>query len=156
MAEQPDDVAAFALLSAVRDLIRHTLRREAMTRPIMSTRKALLDYLHAEISHLPTERLLVLFLDDKRQLLSEDVLAYGDVGVVEASPRQVFGRALRLGAERIVLAHNHPSGDPAPSPEDVRVTRQLATLGRRLNVTLEDHLIIGRRGWFSLRASNLI
>ncbi len=151
-----EDRASLEMLTTVRSVMTLVLRKEAMAGAILSTREALLDYLHAAIAHRASEQLVALFLDARCRLISEEVLARGGPNTVDAYPRDLFARALTLGAHRIILAHNHPSGDPLPSAEDIAMTKHLAAIGRSLDIEVDDHIIISRTGWSSLKAANLL
>lgn len=96
------------------------------------------------------ERCLLLALDAKHRLIAVDVVSLGSVDRTFMGPREVYRDALLRGASAIVLAHNHPSGDPEPSREDRLVTRRLAQAGRVVGVELLDHLVVGDPGWESL------
>ena len=80
----------------------------------------------------------------------------GTVDHAPVYPREVMRRALELGATALILVHNHPSGDPSPSTADIAMTTQIAALGKALNVVVHDHLVVGRQGHVSFRASKLL
>ncbi|MEB3330292.1 MAG: DNA repair protein RadC [Candidatus Sericytochromatia bacterium] len=96
------------------------------------------------------ERFALLCLNRKHGVLRAEVVAVGSLEAVVVHPREVFRPAVRAGAAAVVVAHNHPSGDPAPSPEDHALTRRLAEAGVVLGIPLLDHLVIGRAGFVSL------
>ncbi|QDU66332.1 hypothetical protein Pla86_14010 [Planctomycetes bacterium Pla86] len=99
----------------------------------------------------PTEEFWVLLLDGRHRVLG---LAQVTVGTLTASlvhPREVFGPAIRLGAAGLIVAHNHPSGDPEPSTEDLEVTRRLLEVGKLVGIPLLDHLVMGDGSFVSLR-----
>ena len=125
-------------------------------RPVLGSWQSLLDYLHADMAHLAIERVRVLFLNNKNMLIADEAVQEGSVDESAVYIREVMRRALDLHATAIIVVHNHPSGDPAPSQQDIRLTRDLAEAGRHLNVTLHDHIIIGAKGHSSLRAMGLI
>lgn len=121
--------------------------REVATRgPILATRYELLEYLHHAMAHDPAESLRVFFVNLRRELIVEEVLARGGVDGLGIEPRQVIARALELGATGLILVHNHPSGDPAPSLADRRFTQRLAIAGECLGIRLHDHLVVARDG----------
>lgn len=97
------------------------------------------------------ERFAVLLLDVKHRLLAKQVLSIGNRTSTIASPSDAFGEALRQGATRIIVAHNHPSGDLTPSREDILLTKALLIAGRSLNLPVLDHLILGNGSFVSLR-----
>jgi len=96
------------------------------------------------------ERFGVLCLDRKHGVLRAEVVAVGSLDAVIVHPREVFRPAVRAGASAVVVAHNHPSGDPTPSPEDHALTRRLSEAGTLLGIPLLDHLVVGRAGFVSL------
>jgi len=99
---------------------------------------------------------LLLTLDTRKRLLGVVTVSVGTVDHTFMSPREVFRDALLGGAASVVVAHNHPSGDPAPSMEDRQVTRRLARAGALLGVPLVDHLVVGDPGWTSLAALGVL
>jgi DNA repair protein RadC len=147
------DVASF--LATVRAAMLHSLRMEALSGPVLSTAQALIDYLGLDLAHAPVERFRVLFLNAQNRLLDEATFE-GTVSEAPVYPREIMRRALELGATALLVAHNHPSGDPTPSECDVRVTGKIADAGRALGVVVHDHVIIARTGWRSLRTMGLL
>lgn len=148
-------VAAQALKVA-HALSTRALRERVDKRTIIGSWDALLDYCRAHMAHNATEQFRVLFLDVKNGLISDEVQQEGTINHVQLYPREVVGRALALGAAAVILVHNHPSGDPTPSAADIEMTKQVASAGKPLGVTVHDHLIIGRDGHASFRALGLI
>jgi DNA repair protein RadC len=124
--------------------------------PILSSWKALSDYLHAAMAHRRTEEVRVLFLNAKNMLLANEALWQGSVDEASVHVREVIARAIALGATALIIVHNHPSGDPTPSTQDIRMTRDLVDAGRHMKVTVHDHVIVGANGRTSMRAMGLI
>ncbi len=122
---------------------------DASAPPVTSPREALL--LFQDLRTRSAERFAVLYLDTRNQPIGYEVVAIGGLNIAALQPREVFAPALRLGAAAIILAHNHPSGDPTPSPEDEAVTRHLAEAGRLLGIEVLDHLVIAVERFRSLR-----
>lgn len=112
--------------------------------PILDTPEAVAALLRDEMSLLDTERFVVLLLDTRRHLMRVEEVGRGLLDSVLVHPREVFRPALIAGAHAILVAHNHPTGDPTPSAADIRTTRDLIRAGQLLRVELLDHLIIGR------------
>jgi DNA repair protein RadC len=125
-------------------------------RPVLSSWDALCDYLHARMAHRRTEEVRVLFLNAKNQLLANEALWQGSVDEASVHVREVIARAIALGATALIIVHNHPSGDPTPSNQDIRLTRDLVEAGRHMKVTVHDHVIVGASGRTSMRAMGLI
>ncbi|HWE98974.1 MAG TPA: DNA repair protein RadC [Caulobacteraceae bacterium] len=130
-------------------------RGEAARRPVISSWSALLAYAKVAMAHASREQFRVMFLDKKNQLIADEVMNEGTVDHAPVYPREVMRRALELSASAIILAHNHPSGDPTPSPADVSMTRQVAEAGRVMGVVVHDHIVVGRDGVASLKALGL-
>jgi DNA repair protein RadC len=124
-------------------------------RKIADTR-SVIDYLFFDMAHLPTERLRVLFLNAGNRLLDDETVADGSVSETPIYPREIVRRALEIGATGLILAHNHPSGDPRPSPGDVEATRRVAAAAQPLEIHIHDHVIVARSGWTSFRALGLL
>lgn len=120
------------------------------------TPKSVADYYMQDLRHLPTERVLLLMVDSKNKLLKEMVISTGTVNTSIMPVREVYLQALKYDAVNIFLLHNHPSGDPTPSAEDVRVTKRLIEAGNLIGITLMDHIIIGDNKYISLKEQGLI
>jgi len=147
--------AAAALKIAQASALR-LLKAEVKDQKVLASWQALLDYLRADMAHEPIERVRVLFLNSKNVLIRDEPMWEGSVDESAVYIREIMRRALDLHATAIIVVHNHPSGDPSPSQQDIRLTRDLAEAGRHLKVTLHDHVIIGASGHSSLRAMGLI
>jgi len=147
---------AAAAIKIAQDSALRLLEQEVRARPVLGSWQAVLDYLQADMAHLPIERVRVLFLNNKNVLIGNETMWEGSVDESAVYIREIIRRALDLHATAIIVVHNHPSGDPSPSQQDIRLTRDLAEAGRHLNVTLHDHVIIGANGHSSLKAMGLI
>jgi len=133
------------------------LLKAGMTnRPVLGSWQALLDYLHADMANLAVERVRILHLNSKNLLIADERMSEGSVDEAAVYVREVIKRALELGATAIIIVHNHPSGDPAPSRQDIQLTREIVEAGRPLKIAVHDHVIIGASGHVSLRAQGLI
>ncbi|MFD2759557.1 RadC family protein [Lentibacillus juripiscarius] len=109
------------------------------------------DYVMEEMRILNQEHFVVLFLNTKNQIIHRQTIFIGSLNASIVHPREVFREAVKRSAASIICAHNHPSGDPAPSQEDVHVTRRLAESGKMIGIELLDHLVIGDRKFVSLK-----
>ena len=124
--------------------------------PVLSSWDALGDYLQAAMGHRRTEEVRILFLNAKNVLIANEALWQGSVDEASVHVREVIARAIALGATALIIVHNHPSGDPTPSQQDIRLTRDLVEAGRHMKVTVHDHVIVGASGRTSMRAMGLI
>lgn len=109
-----------------------------------------------DLSRSRKETFKALYLDGRRRLLRAEVVSVGTLTATLVHPREVFGPALECGAASLVVAHNHPSGDPTPSHEDRLLTERLSQAGRLLGLNLDDHLVIGKGCYVSLRQLGLL
>ena len=123
--------------------------------PILSSWEALGDYLQAAMGHRRTEEVRILFLNAKNMLIANEALWQGSVDEASVHVREVIARAIALGATALIIVHNHPSGDPTPSNQDIRLTRDLVEAGRHMKVAVHDHVIVGASGRTSMRAMGL-
>ena len=115
-----------------------------------------MDYLNAVLARERVEQFRVLFLDTRNRLLADEAQARGTVNHTPVYPREVVKRALELHATAIILVHNHPSGDPTPSRDDIDMTRQIKQAAAALSIVLHDHVIIGNGRWLSFRQEGLL
>jgi DNA repair protein RadC len=125
-------------------------------RPILSSWDALGDYLQAAMAHSSVEEVRVLFLNAKNMLLANEAMWRGSVDEASVHVREVIARAIALGATAIIIVHNHPSGDPSPSQQDIRLTKELVEAGRHMKIMVHDHVIVGSQGRSSLKSMGLI
>ena len=125
-------------------------------RPVLSSWEALGDYLQAAMGHQLIEEVRVLFLNAKNLLIANEALWTGSVDEAAVHVREVIARAIALGATAIIIVHNHPSGDPSPSRQDIVMTKELIEAGRHMKIAVHDHVIVGAQGRSSMRALGLI
>jgi DNA repair protein RadC len=108
-----------------------------------------------EMDALDQEHLVVITLDAKNRVLCQETLYIGNVNTSIIRIAEIFRLAIRQNAPAIIISHNHPSGDPDPSPEDVQVTRQIVEAGKMLDIDVLDHLVIGHQRYVSLKERGL-
>ncbi|MHA6299407.1 RadC family protein [Devosia sp. CAU 1758] len=125
-------------------------------RPLLSSSSQLHDYLHVMMAHLPIEQFRIIFLDKRNRLIADEVQQSGTIDHTPVYPREVIKRSLELSASALILAHNHPAGDPTPSTADIRMTNEIKTVARSLGIEVHDHVIVGRFGSTSLRTLGLM
>lgn len=145
-----------AMLKAVQAAAMRLARAEVVSKPVLNNWDRLMSYLHAELAREPVEQFRVLFLDTRNRLLADEAQARGTVNHTPVYPREVVRRALELQATAMILVHNHPSGDPTPSHDDIAMTREVKEAARSLGIVLHDHVIVGNGRWLSLRQKGLL
>ena len=150
------DPPAIAGVKLVREAALRLMRAELRERPVIGSWDKLIDYCSAQISYSRVEEFHLLFLDRKNVLIADECQQRGTVNHTPVYTREVVKRALEVGASAIIMVHNHPSGDPTPSQEDIAVTRDIVKAAAPLGITLHDHIIIGRGRHTSLRDLGLI
>ena len=114
------------------------------------------EILMEEMMYEKREFFMTLNLNSKLQVESKSVISIGNLDSAPVHPREVFGPAVRRGAAAVVVAHNHPSGDPSPSAEDIEITNRIAQAGELIGIPLLDHLVIGDRSYVSMRQSRIL
>lgn len=147
--------AKTAQLKAALELGRRMLLATPEERLIVRSPSDVAQLLMAEMAHLEQENFQVLYLDTRNRLLGADTVYVGTLNASHIRVAEVFRDAVKRNCAAVIVAHNHPSGDPSPSPEDVEVTRQLIAAGKLLSIELLDHLIIGQQRFVSLRERGL-
>jgi len=147
------DIAVFRV---VREIACRMARAEVRSRPILSNWQALIAYLQAAMAYEQVEQFRILFLDRKNNLIADEVQQRGTVNHTPVYPREVMKRALILNASALIVVHNHPSGDPKPSRDDIETTRELKVAANALEVELHDHVVIGHGKHASFKSLGLL
>jgi DNA repair protein RadC len=148
--------AGAAALRSVGLAARRMAKGKVAGRPVLGSWQALLDYLAIDMGNLNKERVRVLYLNARNQLMLDFTASEGTVDEAAIHPREVIHKAMDIGATALILVHNHPSGSPEPSRADIAITNRIAEAGRHMGITVHDHVIIGGEGHVSLRAKGLI
>jgi len=148
--------AGAAALKSVGAAARRMARGKVVDQAMLSSWQALLDYLAIDMAHLNHERVRVLYLNARNQLILDHTAAEGTIDEAAIHPREVIRKGLDIGATALILVHNHPSGSPDPSRADIAITNKIAEAGRHLGIVVHDHVIIGGDSHVSLRAKGLI
>jgi len=148
--------AGTAALKVVQAAALRLARAEIKDRPILSNWDRLIDYLTAAMARETVEQFRVLFLDTRNRLLADEAQARGTVNHTPVYPREVVRRALELQATALILVHNHPSGDPTPSRDDIEMTQEVGRAAAALSIVLHDHIIVGNGAWLSFRREGLL
>ena len=118
--------------------------------------RSVAEYYMEEMRHQEKEKILLLLLDNKLQFIEEYMISLGTVNSSLLSTRDVFIRALKVRASHIMLLHNHPSGDPKPSRQDILITRKIKEAGELMDIPLVDHIILGDGIYTSLKEEELL
>ena len=147
---------AIAALKIVQVTGLRMLKSEFVERPLLSSWDALIDYLRADMGPLDIERVRVLYLNSRNMLIRDELASEGSIDQSAIYVREIVKRALELGASALVIVHNHPSGNPEPSRQDIAITRDIAAATAKLGITLHDHVIIGGSDYRSLRGMGLL
>jgi DNA repair protein RadC len=143
-------------LKIVEAAARRIARGAIRARPVLGSWKDVIEYCRTAMAFADREEFRILFLDKRNHLIADEVQSEGTVDHAPVYPREVVKRALELAASALVLVHNHPSGDPTPSPADIRMTNDLQAIAKPLGIALHDHIIVGRNGHASFRGLQLL
>lgn len=122
----------------------------------MVTPKSVADYFMQDMRHLTREQVLLLMMDSKNKLMKDMIISEGTVNTSIMPTREIMVQALKYDAVNLILLHNHPSGDPTPSAEDIRVTKRVKEASNLIGITLMDHIIIGDNKYISLKEQGII
>ena len=147
--------AKAATLKAAMEIGRRLLIAGVDDRPQIKSPADVASLLMLEMSHLDQEHLRAVLLDTKNRVQEIATIYVGSVNSAQVRIGEVFRDAVRRNSTAMIVAHNHPSGDPSPSPEDILVTRQIVEAGKLLDIDVLDHLIIGRGRYVSMRERGL-
>ncbi|MBB6633917.1 RadC family protein [Cohnella thailandensis] len=143
-------------LQASIELGRRVARSRLPEMPRIAKPQDAADLLMEDLRHYREEHFVCLFLNTKNQVIGRQTLSIGSLSASVVHPREVFRAAIRRSSASILCAHNHPSGDPTPSPEDIQITKRLAEAGQLLGIELLDHLVIGDNRYISLKESGCL
>lgn len=131
-------------------------RGQLQQRTLLSSWNDVIDYCRTSMAFADKEQFRILFLDKRNQLIADEVQQTGTVDHTPVYPREVIKRALELSATAVILVHNHPSGDPAPSSADIQMTKAIIDVAGPLGISVHDHIIVGRNGHASMKGLRLI
>lgn len=146
------DDRIIALLHNVHLLMKAALREPVTTAPVLNDLKTLYDYLRICLAYEANEVVRLLFLNNKNVLLKDELHSSGTINHTPVYPREIVRRAIELNANALIIVHNHPSGDPSPSGDDIGMTQLLARVLKDIGIQLHDHIIVGQQRCESLRS----
>ena len=145
-----------AMIKVIHEIVCRMLKEDVMRNPVMNTGDRVIDYCRAAMGYLGREQNRVLFLNSKNYLISDELKHEGTVDYVHTYPREIITRALELRAKSIIMVHNHPSGDYAPSRQDIEITKHVKDIANKMEINLHDHLIVTKTGYYSMRMEGVI
>ncbi|SFS97504.1 DNA repair protein RadC [Paenibacillus sp. 453mf] len=143
-------------LKAGIELGQRVMQTRLAERPVIRSPRDAADLLMEQLRYLQKEHFVCLFLNTKNHVISQETLSMGSLNASIVHPREVFRAAMKCSSASIVCAHNHPSGDPAPSPEDIQLTRRLVKAGEIVGIDVLDHIVIGDGKYASLKEQGFI
>lgn len=138
------------------ELAKRLARGKRILGTKVSSPEDIVSYYNVHLKFQEKEQLILLVLDSKNRILSEEILSIGTINATIADPREIFSVALKKNGVSIILLHNHPSGDPIPSTEDILSTKRIVEAGNIIGIPLNDHIIIGQNTYVSMRGENYL
>lgn len=143
-------------IKAVIELSRRIAVTSAEKRLDFSDPETIARYYMEQLRHENRERVVLVMLNSACELISDEIISLGTINASLYSTREIFLTAMKYGAVNIILLHNHPSGNPAPSVSDIEATKKIAEAGRLIDIKLLDHIIVGDRTYLSFKKENLL
>ncbi|MCP4164558.1 MAG: JAB domain-containing protein [Chloroflexi bacterium] len=148
------EAKASQILAAI-ELGRRIILAAPETRPQVRSANDVAQLLMAELAYADQEHVKVVLIDTRNYVIAMPTIYKGSLNTAHIRVGELFKEAIRRNAAAMIVAHNHPSGDPTPSPEDVTLTRQIVKAGKLLNIQVLDHLVLGHQRWVSLKEKGL-
>ena len=146
-------IGEFALIKAS---TRRLLKSGIVKRPVFTSWEKIVDHCRAAMAFEPREQFRILFLDKRNRLILDEVQQTGTIDHTPVYVREICRRALELNATALILAHNHPSGDPTPSRGDIEMTKEIVKVADGLGIKVHDHIILAKGGYASFKGLGLI
>lgn len=144
-------------LLCIGELSRRIWRKKTRERSlVLQSPEAVAEYFQEDMRHMEQEQLYVMLFNTRQVLIRDILISKGTVNASLASPREIFIEALRYQAVSLILVHNHPSGDPEPSRQDIALTRRVMESGDLIGIQLQDHVVIGEHSYVSMKERGLI
>lgn len=144
------------LLKLVHGVLERGFQQDIKGKNVLQSWQQVIQYCSLSMSYNDKEQLRIIYLDQKNQILADEIQQTGTVNHTPIYPREVMKRALEVSATAIILVHNHPSGDPTPSRADIDLTMRVQRIGEELGITLHDHVIIGKGKHASFKSMGLL
>jgi DNA repair protein RadC len=143
-------------IKACMEIARRFCQVDLRPGAVLNSSTQVFGYYHEKLRDQKREKFFAVLLDAKHRIIKEELISIGSLNFSIVHPREVFGPAIREAAESMLLIHNHPSGDPAPSREDLEVTKRLLEVGKVVGIEILDHIIIGNGGYLSFLEQRLL
>ncbi len=137
-------------LMASFELNKRIMAKQTLATDVINNPQSLIDWLQIQVGFMQQEHFIVIFLNTKNHIITHKTLFIGSLDVSVAHPREIFKEAVACSAAKIIVAHNHPSGDVTPSDKDISLTKLLSNAGKMMGIPLIDHLIISKHSYFSI------
>ena len=147
--------AKAAQIQAAIELGRRAVRADPENRPRVDSPESVAQLLMSELGYADQEHVKAVLIDTRNGVIATPTIYVGTLNTTSIRVGEVFKEAIKQNAAAIIIAHNHPSGDPTPSPEDVVLTRKIVKAGELLNIEVMDHLILGHGRWVSMKSRKL-
>lgn len=144
------------LIKLVNEASIRILKERIQKKNILTSWQSVLDYCKAAMGYESKEQFRIIFLDQKNRIIKDEVQQKGTIDEISIFPREIIKRALEINASSLILTHNHPSGDPSPSKEDIEITENIERALNTMDIRLHDHLIIAKDDYFSFASNGLI
>jgi DNA repair protein RadC len=132
------------------------LKEEIIQKPFYASSQEIFDYLYHSMRDLKKEIFRIIYLNNQSQIINTEVLFEGTLNEIHIYPREIQERSFKHNAHHLIFVHNHPSGDPMPSHNDEKITRDMVFIGKVLQISVLDHIIIGENRYFSFSSAGLI
>lgn len=143
-------------LKCITELSKRMARQSRSEGICLTSPTSVAEYYMQDMRHLTTEQILLIMIDSKSRILNDMIISSGTVNSSILAPREIYLNALKYDAVSIILVHNHPSGDPTPSAEDINTTERMKDAGNLIGIKLMDHIIIGDNRYISLKEKGLL
>jgi len=138
-------------IKVFQELLKRSLKEKIPKKITLSSPKEVVDYLREKIGKEKKEYFLILSLDARSNLINIKTISVGSLDANIVHPREVFKKAIECSAASVILVHNHPSGDPEPSEDDLEITKRLTEAGKLLGIMVLDHIIVTKNGFLSMK-----
>jgi DNA repair protein RadC len=144
------------LMTLLQEIFKRALFEKIIESKTIMSIAQIIEYYKSSLGNLKKEQFRIMFLNNKNKLISEELMQEGTVNNTAIYPREIIQKALDYGAGAIIMVHNHPSGDPRPSRQDIIMTKTIKEIAQKLDIILLDHVIIGKNGTISFKELGIV